>query len=117
VLIAETDHHLGAALQFALQLEGFRVETFATAADLLRQPMPPDCACLVLDDDLPEMGGLEVLRELRRRGVALPAILVASRPPKLLQAAAAELGALVVEMPLLDEALTIAIRQMLSEPG
>src|ERR687894_656895 len=47
-----------------------------TGARFLAEADPARLACLVLDQHLPKMAGLDLLAELRGRGVATPALLV-----------------------------------------
>jgi FixJ family two-component response regulator len=50
--------------------------TYPTAERLLLEFEPGAAACLVLDVRLPEMSGLDLQRELNRRGETLPIIFV-----------------------------------------
>jgi DNA-binding response OmpR family regulator len=59
------------------------------------------------------MDGLTLLKTLRVRGVALPAILTAFAPARRLKVRASEAGAVIVEKPLLCDALTAAVRAAL----
>jgi two-component system response regulator FixJ len=55
------------ALEFALDLEGFAVETYESARRLLLRDRPVSPGCLVLDERLPAVSGLDTLRQLRAR--------------------------------------------------
>jgi two-component system, LuxR family, response regulator FixJ len=68
------------SLKFALEVEGFSVRAYPTGAELLKDADIPDDGCLVVDYKLPEMNGLDLLAELRRRKVDLPAILITTHP-------------------------------------
>jgi FixJ family two-component response regulator len=70
----------------------------------------PEDGCLVIDYRLPRMNGLDLLSELRRRKVKLPAILVTTDPSVSVRAQTAAAGAALVEKPLLNEALFEGIR-------
>jgi DNA-binding response OmpR family regulator len=50
----------------------------------------------VVDDDLPRAGGLDTLRRMRRSGLTLPVLLVASEPDRRLLEDAIELNAFSV---------------------
>jgi CheY-like chemotaxis protein len=56
-----------------LERDGWRVEERASATDALDRA-PPDVSLLVLDYLLPDIDGVALLEELRRQGVAAPAI-------------------------------------------
>lgn len=110
VLIVDDDPAVRSSLQFCLEIEGFLVRTYACASDLLDDPDLPQSGCLVIDYRLPRMNGLELLSELRRRRIGLPAILVTTHPSEYVRARAAAAGIPVIEKPLLNEALFDRIR-------
>ncbi len=114
VVIVDEDEAVRAALKFDLELEGYRVETCATAEALLGLELPPDHLCLVVDDRLPGVPGIRLIDELRWRGVAAPLIVITSNPNRDLRAAAAAVGASIIEKPLLNGALQAAIRKALA---
>lgn len=105
ILIVDDDPALRSSLAFILQIEGYSARTFATAAELLDDPSLPTSGCLVVDQRLRDMTGLDLITQLRRRAVRLPAILVTTHPSRALQQRAAEEGVPIVEKPLLTGAL------------
>lgn len=105
ILIVDDDPALRSSLAFILQIEGYSAQTFATGADLLNEPTLPPNGCLVIDQRLPDMTGLDLIARLRRRAIRLPAILVTTHPSRALQQRAAEEGIPIVEKPLLTGAL------------
>ena len=113
VLLVDRDADLRAALTFSLELDGYQVEALASGEGLLARTLPGRNACLVIDDKLGDVSGLETLGILRRRGVGLPAVLVTNRAHPALLARAGELDARVVEKPLLGDALTLQIQSLL----
>lgn len=58
-------------------------------------------------------GGLNTLKQLRERGVSLPAILITSHPTRALRDAAARAGAPILEKPLDGESLADVIDHLL----
>ena len=113
ILLVDDDPAVRASLAFSLEMEGFSIETFSCAEELVARTDLPDTGCLLLDYRLPGMDGLSLLKILRRRGVALPAILITSAPALGLRARASEAGAVIVEKPLLCDALSAAVRAAL----
>lgn len=111
VVVTDDDDAVRAALEFALEAEGYRVETWASGEALLAQHLPADGACLVLDERLPGAGGLATLAQLRARGVGLPALLITTNPDRALRSTAAAAGVSIIEKPLLGDTLFDAIRQ------
>lgn len=114
VLVVEDDAAVRHSLEFSLEIEGFSVRSYKNGTDLLREIPFPGGNCLIVDYRLPDLNGLELLAELQRRQIALPAILVTTNPAKSVRARAAAAGVMVIEKPLLSEALLQGIRTALS---
>jgi FixJ family two-component response regulator len=115
VIIVEDDADLLHSLGFSLELEGWPVVAYETAEDLLAGARLPEKGCLVLDQILPGTSGLELLSQLRDRGVTLPAVIITTNPAPQLRIMAAAQGAGIVEKPLLGPGLIEAIRKALTE--
>ena len=113
VLVVDDDPAVRNSLQFSLQIEGFRVRAYANGMELLGDPDLPTCGCLVVDQTMPGMTGLDVVACLRARHVALPAILITTNPSGMLRQRAADAGIRVIEKPLLGDALSRGIREAL----
>ena len=101
----------------ALMLEGLetQVKLHSSAEELLSEPTLNHGGCLVIEVNLPGMGGLELLNTLRSRGVDLPAILLSSKGdiPTAVQAMRA--GALdFLEKPFLNRVLIQRVQQALN---
>lgn len=111
VLLVDDDDAVLGALAFALKAEGFRVDACGTyeAALETSQSSRPDC--MVIDYRLAAWNGLDLAQALRQRGVTAPLILITSHPDKRCRAQAAKAGAVIVEKPLLGDALSCQIRR------
>lgn len=116
VMVVDDDPAICGSLKFSLELEGFAVRTYANAREVLDDPDLPTHGCLVIDQILPGMCGLDLLKALRDRHVALPAILITTNPPAALRARAAAAGVSLVEKPLLGNALLDGIREAVGAP-
>src|SRR5512137_1704992 len=79
LLLAEDDSMIGEAVHGGLRRQGFAVDWVrdGAAAERALSSEPYD-ACL-LDLGLPRKEGLEVLRNLRRRGSTLPVVVLTAR--------------------------------------
>ena len=75
VWIVDDDAAIRELLSFMVTEDGCRVESFLSGADVLAAVAPPPAAVL-LDLMMPEIDGVEVLKELRRRHPALPVIIL-----------------------------------------
>jgi FixJ family two-component response regulator len=104
--IVDDDAAVRESLRFLLEVAGFSVVTFHSAAQFLAAADPDNFACLLLDQHMPQVTGLELLRRLRQAGRTLPMALMTGSPSAQLAAQALELGAAaVLEKPLTAVAL------------
>jgi two-component system, LuxR family, response regulator FixJ len=113
IIVVDDDAAVRQSIKFSLELEGFAVRTYADAGELLNETTLPPFGCLVIDYNLPTLNGLEVLRQLRKRQVRLPAIVITSYPSRTVRERAAAAGASIVEKPLFNHALRDNIRAAL----
>jgi len=114
VLLVDADPAERAALSFALELEGFEVESFADCCMLDRRTEPFGSACLLLDQRQAGANGLEYLSQLRWRGVHSPAAVMVTNPTKAMQQLADAASARLIEKPLLDDELPALLRELLA---
>jgi|SRR5450432_375552 len=113
IIVVDDDAGLRKALRYSLEIEGFDVVTCTSGETLLDLSLPRSRACLVVDQVLPGISGIEALEVLRERQVDLPAIVITSAPDARLRARALLANAHLVEKPLLNDLLTAAIRALL----
>ncbi len=111
VAVVDDDPAVCSSLKFALELEGFAVRTYPSAAEVLRAGERDPCDCFVVDQRMPEMTGLELIEALRRRHVSTPAILIVSHSSAAVSGRAAKAAVPIVEKPLLGNALVERIRE------
>lgn len=79
VLLVEDDDELGTRIGRGLTQAGFVVERATNGDDGLELGLQPQIDIIVLDLGLPGMPGLEVLRQLRVRGVTTPVLVLTAR--------------------------------------
>jgi FixJ family two-component response regulator len=82
VLLVDDDDSLRRALARSIRLAGFEVEAFPTVEALLAHGVPEREACLVLDVDLPGIGGIELKRTLAAAGRDLPTVFITALEPR-----------------------------------
>lgn len=115
VAVVDDDAGVRAALQFLLETDGQRVRTFPSPAAFLQHGLTADIACLVLDQRMPGLTGLELMGEVRRLGIDVPVVLIVGTPDAGLHQRALAAGvALVLEKPLAEDILLPAIRACLA---
>ena len=113
VLVVDDDPAVRNSLKFSLELEGFIVRLYAGGRELLDDPDLPACGCLVVDQVMPGMTGLEMVDALRRRGISSPAVLITPNAGGKLRQRAATVGVVVIDKPFFGNALVDAIRASL----
>jgi FixJ family two-component response regulator len=109
VLLVDDDEAVRRGLEFTLDLAGYRVATFCTGEALLAHDLPPGPVCLVLDERLPGLSGLDTLRAVHERRPETPALLITTHPPAALRRAAATASVPILEKPLNGDDLVEAI--------
>ena len=93
------------SFRFLLEVMGHLVETFASAAEFLQANMQ-HFACLILDQYMPHMTGLELVERLRADGSGIPILLMTGSPSPAIVARAAALDIYrVLEKPPTEEDL------------
>lgn len=103
-----------------LETSGLRVLDFDSAAELLgqlqREPAAPGASCAVSDVRMPQMSGLELLEEIKRRQYGLPLLFITAHADIPLAVEAMRRGAVnFIEKPFEAEALLQAVRLAASE--
>lgn len=99
VAVVDDDPAVLDSLKFLLEVMGYRVATYASAAAYLGNDLD-DPACLIVDQHMPQMTGLELVQKLRNDGVNLPVLLITGSPSPAIVARAAQLGIVdVLEKP------------------
>lgn len=112
VVIVDDDPAVCSSLKFSLELEGFAVRAYGSAAELLEVGKLDGCDCFVVDQRMPNMTGMELIAKLRAQKILTPMILLVSGPPGgALGSRAAAANIQIVEKPLLGNALVDRIRQ------
>ncbi len=74
VRLVDDDASLCDAMEFMLRSEGWRVRTWTSAVDFLREDEPGTPGCVVLDWQMPDITGTEVQEILIRRGRTQPVL-------------------------------------------
>jgi FixJ family two-component response regulator len=115
ILVIDDDCAVRNSLKFSLELEGFAVRAYADGRAFLDNAHLPDGGCLVVDQMMPGISGLDVVDALRMRGVSMPAILITSSASRTLRQRAAAAGVVVVEKPFFGNGLVEAIRGLLPQ--
>ena len=116
ILLVEDDLTLASLYQMRMEAEGFTVQEYPDARSFLEHADFSIRSCAVVDYNLPDMTGLELIAILRQHAVKIPAILTVSIPTLEIHKDAAVLKISVVEKPFLGDHLMDAIRSVFHLP-
>ena len=115
VYVVDDDLSVRRSMGRLLRCAGFQVETFASAREFLAYPRRDVPACLVLDVRMPDLGGLELQRELNRLGNTVPVIFITAHGDIPMSVRAMKAGAFeFLTKPFQTAHLLEAIRQALA---
>jgi two-component system response regulator FixJ len=76
VAIVHDENDVGEVLCGLLELVGYRAMLYGSGQDFLEAINLADVSCLVVEQGMPEMTGLELLARLRSMGLAIPSLLI-----------------------------------------
>jgi len=104
VAVVDDDLAMLDSVQCLLESAGYTVSTYPSAVAFLTDPTAWP-ACLITDQNMPEMTGLELAAHLRTKGAVIPVLLFSGHLSASLISRAAELGIEVVGKPAPGEEL------------
>jgi DNA-binding response OmpR family regulator len=74
LLIISDDEHAALWLQNGLRAQGYQVEWVRSGPGALRRVLDPDVSLVILDLDLRQMDGFDVLKSIRERRATVPVL-------------------------------------------
>jgi FixJ family two-component response regulator len=114
VCIIDDDEWVADSLEVLLETFGFDARSYRSGADFLADDQRRRAACLVIDQHLPGMNGLDVVDHLQREGIRLPTILISGRLDPNTRERAEELGVTrLLEKPFAARCMVELIRAIL----
>jgi two-component system response regulator FixJ len=115
VHLIDDDEAIRASVSFMLDMHDLPARTYASALEFLEVAGSLTSGCVVTDVRMPEMSGLELVRRLKERNVALPVIVITGHGDVPLAVEAMRAGVVdFIEKPFDDEVLLRSIRMALS---
>jgi FixJ family two-component response regulator len=96
VAVIDDDDDVGDVLGGLLETMGYQVETYRSGMDFLSDAQFDRLACLVVDQNMPRMTGLEMIENLSGRGINIPALLITGIHDADVERKAAQLGVMTV---------------------
>ena len=77
--VVDDDEMLRESLPELLREFGFAARAFSSGQEFLSSTYVDETRCLILDVAMPEMSGLDLQQELKRRGKAIPIIFISGQ--------------------------------------
>lgn len=115
VHVIDDDEAMRDSLEFLFQTADLPVRTYESALAFLDQAREGVSGCVVTDVRMPEMSGLDLLRELRSRSVTVPIIVITGHGDIALAVEAMKAGAQdFLEKPFDDERLLGLVQRTLA---
>jgi FixJ family two-component response regulator len=96
VAVIDDDNDVGEVLGGLLESMGYQVETYRSGQEFLSDAQLDLLACLVVDQNMPQMTGLQMIERLSKRGVNIPALLITGAHDPEVERKAAALGVMTV---------------------
>ncbi len=116
VFVVDDDKAVRRFLSGLIASIGLKVETFASAQELLDADEPNQPGCLLLDIRMPGMSGLELQRELALRNIRIPIIILTGHGDVQVAVHAMKEGAMdFIEKPFNNELLLDRIQKAVAE--
>ncbi|WP_255407763.1 MULTISPECIES: response regulator transcription factor [unclassified Achromobacter] len=115
IFLVDDDAMVRHALARLLRTAGYRVAAFSSAAEFLEFPLDAAFpACLVLDVRMPDLGGLDLQRELNATSASLPIIFITGHDDTATTVRAMKAGAAdFLAKPVEDTDLLLAVEKAL----
>jgi two-component system response regulator FixJ len=115
VFVIDDQESVRHALSEMLSVFGFAVKTYDSADRFLEAPDRPATGCVVADVRMPGTDGIDLVRELTRRKIGLPVVLISGHADVPMAVAAIKAGAEdFIEKPVDDTQLVAAINRGLA---
>ncbi len=115
VHVVDDDGPMRDSRAFLLSADGIETRTYDSAAALLARSADLEPGCIITDIRMPEMNGLDMVRELKRRAVVHPVIVLTGHADVTLAVQAMKAGVEdFLEKPFQDEAMLRSVRAALS---
>lgn len=114
IAIVDDDEQVRTAAGSLVRSLGWRAATYASPSEMLRSPILDSVDCLITDLQMPEMTGLDLHDQLRRRGIDLPTIVITAFPDDDYRRRAREAGVIdFLDKPFDSQALLDRINEAL----
>ena len=115
VHVVDDDESVRRSVAFMLKTSGYKVEQYASGADLLKNARDLEPGCILLDIRMAGMDGLEVQQGLQEKGITFPVIIMTGHGDVPLSVRAMKAGAIeFIEKPFEKAVLISAVEEGLA---
>jgi two-component system response regulator FixJ len=115
IYVIDDDEVVRDSIKVLLEISGYTVQDFDSGDKFLSERRDLSRCCLIVDIHMPGMTGLDLMGDLRSRGVTAPAILITGRRDAHINARTATMEHVVLmDKPVPHERLFSAISDMLA---
>ena len=112
VHVVDDDDSVRRSVGFMLKTSGYKVCSYASGIEILKNAKELQDGCVLLDIRMPGMDGLEVQEALQERGVTLPVIIMTGHGDVPLSVRAMKAGAIdFIEKPFEKQVLISAVEE------
>jgi two-component system response regulator FixJ len=116
ICIIDDDEWVADSLKTLLEAFGFAVRSYNSGCDFLADERRCTAGCLVIDKHMPGMNGLDVLDNLQKEGIQVPAILISGHLDATTRERATRLGVRgLLDKPFAADRLIELVRTALAE--
>lgn len=116
VCVVDDDELVAESLQTLLETFGFNVQSYTSGAEFLADERGRLAGCLLIDQHMPGISGLDVVDSLRKQGILIPTILISGRLDGGVRRRAARLVIReLLDKPVAADRLVELIRTMLAD--
>jgi FixJ family two-component response regulator len=115
VIVVEDEDQVRFALVSLLQSAGYKVQDFASGTEFLNSAMPQTPACLLLDMQMPDTTGMDIIEQLTSIEARMPVIFITGHGSIPLSVQAMKSGAReFLTKPVCPDALLTAVAEALA---
>lgn len=115
VFVVDDDEPVRDSIKVLLEIYGYEVADFVSTSEFVANYRKPPRGCLILDQHLPVMTGLEFLATASGRNLGIPVILITGHTDPRLEQRAREAGvADYLEKPVRKEVLIDAVERVVN---
>ena len=118
ICIVDDDQAVADSLKTLLETFGFNVQSYSSGNEFLSDKRRDLAGCLIVDQHMPDLSGLDLVDNLQKEGVKVPIILISGRLDASMRQRAIRLGVReLLDKPVAASRLIQAIRTTLAGVG